>query len=284
MTCCLLFVIILTTIVILLARNNDKVKLVDIDTLTFVSGRHTTARRGRPLLQLECVRGNCNDESSSLLPVTVQCRNMGTDGIDVQWKCDAELDNRVKFGELEVSCEGYDNPDDPYVLKGSCRLEYELLRVGWPRRVRDDESGISWFWILVLVGVTVCVLRVCCRQSTQNEHQILPPHSIQSPQYGNVRSPDDPLPSYDQATAPNPNAGVGAGTLPSMMSHAAAGAAGFALGRATAPTVSPMPTPYFHQTTTTTYENTSNSNNSNKDGSSSSSTRPATGFATTKRR
>lgn len=279
MTVCLFLFVILAAIVVLFARNNDKVKLVDIDALTFVSGRETTARRGRKLPQLECVRGNCNDDTS-LLPVTVQCRNMGTDGIDVQWKCDAELDSRVKFGELEVSCEGYDNPDDPYVLKGSCRLEYELLRVGWPRRARDDDSGISWFWIVIFVCVALCVLRACSRKSNQNEPLILAPQSIQSPQYGQshgVRSPDDALPTYDQAVyqsnAPAPSA------LPSMMSHAAAGAAGFALGRATAPTVAP--TPYYHQTTTTTYDNTSNSSSSsNKDGS----TRNATGFATTKRR
>ena len=27
---------------------------------------------------------------------------------------------------MEVICEGYDYPDDPYILKGSCGLEYTL--------------------------------------------------------------------------------------------------------------------------------------------------------------
>jgi len=36
------------------------------------------------------------------------------------------MDSNLKFGNIEVSCEGYDHPDDPYVLRGSCGLEYTL--------------------------------------------------------------------------------------------------------------------------------------------------------------
>jgi len=36
------------------------------------------------------------------------------------------MDNDYRFGKIEVSCEGYDHPDDPYILKGSCGLEYTL--------------------------------------------------------------------------------------------------------------------------------------------------------------
>ena len=31
-----------------------------------------------------------------------------------------------RFGNIEVVCEGYDYPDDPFILKGSCGLEYTL--------------------------------------------------------------------------------------------------------------------------------------------------------------
>ena len=30
------------------------------------------------------------------------------------------MDSQYRFGEIAVNCEGYDHPDDPYVLKGSC--------------------------------------------------------------------------------------------------------------------------------------------------------------------
>ena len=30
------------------------------------------------------------------------------------------MDNSYRFGKLEVSCEGYNYPEDPYILRGSC--------------------------------------------------------------------------------------------------------------------------------------------------------------------
>ena len=55
-----------------------------------------------------------------------QCYNRGFDGQDVQWECKADMDNLYRFGSVEVVCEGYDYPDDAYILKGSCGLEYTL--------------------------------------------------------------------------------------------------------------------------------------------------------------
>ena len=34
-----------------------------------------------------------------------------------------------RFGRVEVSCEGYDHPDDPYVLKGATTVIYRLMPV-----------------------------------------------------------------------------------------------------------------------------------------------------------
>lgn len=266
--------LIISTLLLGLAMSrNDKVKLIEIDALTFVSGKETTARRGRPMPQLSCVRGPCSD--ATLLPVAVQCRNAGTDGVDVQWRCDAELDKSVKFGELQVSCEGYANPDDPFVLKGSCGLEYELVRVGFGRSPltsteNADGSGLSLFSIVVLLVIGFCLWRCLCARKPAPQDAILPPETFQAPRY-RVHSPDDlPPPSYQHATAADSTG------LPSMMSHAAAGAAGFALGRATAP----KPTPTFVSTSTTT-TTTTNSSATDRDHSES---RQATGFATTKRR
>ena len=46
---------------------------------------------------------------------------------DVQWTCSASLPEEFKLGSTEVMCEGFDSPDDPYVLKGSCGVEYRLM-------------------------------------------------------------------------------------------------------------------------------------------------------------
>jgi hypothetical protein len=51
---------------------------------------------------------------------------MGTDGVDVQWRCEAELDSDVVFDAVHVSCEGFRDSNDPWVLEGSCGLEYKL--------------------------------------------------------------------------------------------------------------------------------------------------------------
>ncbi|KAF9924405.1 hypothetical protein FBU30_005630 [Linnemannia zychae] len=103
--------------------NNKKVLLKDIQTLTLHQGRMTTGRRTSPVPQLKCVGGNaCGDFE----PEVVQCTNSGFDGHDVQWRCQADLPDNLRFGEIEVYCEGYAYPDDPFVLKGSCGLEYKL--------------------------------------------------------------------------------------------------------------------------------------------------------------
>ena len=42
------------------------------------------------------------------------------------WECRAELNVKVQFGATTVNCEGYQHPDDPYILAGSCSLEFTL--------------------------------------------------------------------------------------------------------------------------------------------------------------
>ena len=68
-----------------------------------------------------------NGKCESYAPDVVQCYNKGSDGIDINWECKADLDKSVRFGELTVSCEGYEYPDDPYILAGSCILQYTLI-------------------------------------------------------------------------------------------------------------------------------------------------------------
>jgi hypothetical protein len=46
---------------------------------------------------------------------------------DPIWQCTAELENGVRLGTTDVVCEGYRDRDDPYVLRGSCGLEYTLV-------------------------------------------------------------------------------------------------------------------------------------------------------------
>ena len=57
---------------------------------------------------------------------TIQCINQGSDGSAIQWSCNAELSGLYKFKEININCEGYDSPEDTFILKGSCAIQYTL--------------------------------------------------------------------------------------------------------------------------------------------------------------
>ena len=101
------------------------IPLKDIQTLTLYRDRLTTGKRGSPVPQLNRIGGNAKSHTIDV----IQCYNQGFDGKSYQWKCDAMLDRSLKLGRIEVSCEGYDHSNDPYVLVGSCGLEYTLEEV-----------------------------------------------------------------------------------------------------------------------------------------------------------
>ena len=100
------------------SSNKDRVLLKDVSSITLEAGRMTNGRRSSPVPHLKCVGGTAG--YSAPQPKVVQCLNRGSDGYDVQWECKADMDHEYRFGKLQVSCEGYENPDDPYVLRGSC--------------------------------------------------------------------------------------------------------------------------------------------------------------------
>ncbi len=75
--------------------------------------------------QLTCTTG-CNLADLS----RVMCKNIGSNGADIIWECKTDdLPTNVKFGQLVVSCERYENSADPYILVGSCALKYGLENI-----------------------------------------------------------------------------------------------------------------------------------------------------------
>ena len=111
--------------------------LQDVTSLVFSKGEMTNSRRSSPVPQMKCTGGHCQYAPSSAL-----CRNAGFDGVDVTWKCEAELPKGVHFGKVEVSCEGYGSRDDEKVLKGSCGLEYSLA--GEPIFESEEREEDTW--------------------------------------------------------------------------------------------------------------------------------------------
>lgn len=156
---------------------HNKVLLKNVNALTLNQGQYTTSRRSLPVLQLNCVGGSAASESYKVK--TVQCVNTGFDGKDYNWKCESVLPKSLRLGKLVVNCEGYDFPDDSYVLVGSCGLEYNLEYSGDYYRnqytsyssnmpyTRTTYTLFSNEYDIVAVGVisTIFVLfmmSVCC--------------------------------------------------------------------------------------------------------------------------
>ena len=118
--------------------NKQAMLLQDATSLIFTGGEMTQSRRSSAIPQLSCKRGPCQ-----YAPTSALCRNVGFDGSDVTWQCEAELPKGVRFGKVEVSCEGFSSRDDEYVLKGSCGLEYGLE--GEPVFDSEEREEDSWW-------------------------------------------------------------------------------------------------------------------------------------------
>lgn len=107
---------------------DNKVYLRSITALVFSANARTRSRHGSPQPQLDCVGGSAAGMfwGSDHYPRIAQCSNIGWDGSSIQWRCEATLDDGLEFGDTTVMCEGYDNPGDEYIYRGSCHLEYTL--------------------------------------------------------------------------------------------------------------------------------------------------------------
>ncbi|EKM57889.1 uncharacterized protein PHACADRAFT_171110 [Phanerochaete carnosa HHB-10118-sp] len=123
----------------------SRIRLDRIKSLSFYKDALTAARRTDPLPQLTCIGKACRQYT----PEAVRCVNVGGEATGVDWKCEADLPEALRFGRVEVSCEGWDGPGDPYVLKGSCALEYRLIQV--PNSLRGEEAHNlpprPWAWL-----------------------------------------------------------------------------------------------------------------------------------------
>jgi len=113
----------------------------------------------------------------------IRCTNVGVNDMQVaQWECKAEMSDYYRFGRTDVSCEGWSQAGDPYVLKGSCGVKYTLLmtdkgkqhhrdRPGRQRREtpifmpspqKHDETGEIIVVISLTILIMTCVICVTC--------------------------------------------------------------------------------------------------------------------------
>lgn len=237
-------------------KPSNAILLSSVKTLTLRGDQKTTARRVKAIPQLKCVGGN----AKGLYEVDVmRCKNSGSeyDAEDISWTCQASLPSEFKLGSTDVICEGYANADDPYVLKGSCGVEYRLSLTdkgeavygngGWPSRKSGmaSESVSSTFFTIIfwaIFGGIVLLLAYKFVQGlgngmNQNRRPRRPFGGFGGggggfPGGGDDNDPPPPYTrrppkSYSQPTASRPQQGW----RPGFFSGAAAGAAaGYAMG------------------------------------------------------
>jgi len=142
-----------------LGLDNQKILERDIESLTLYRNRYTTFRRTVALPHIKCIGGPCHLYE----PSVIQCTNKGFDGSKSNWECKAELPNYVRFETTDVLCEGFEYSDDPYVLVGSCGVEYTIVKTGYiPNHYHDNSyynsnNYLSSFYrvlfIVVLAGL-----------------------------------------------------------------------------------------------------------------------------------
>ena len=138
----------------------DRVYQSDIRTLYFKTGEMTTWRRpGRrtgPIPQTQC-RGCC--PSMDKLPDEFQCINTGKNNADtsIRWKCTplSDIPHNIKFSFIGVSCEGYENHDDKWILNGSCQVQYKVRDISHKTKdVSVNQSITFGGFVMFVLGVS----------------------------------------------------------------------------------------------------------------------------------
>ena len=101
-----------------------QILLQNVQNLVLTQGMMTAARRSYSVPQINVIGGSARSHYRAL--TTMNCKNIGFDGVDVTWKCEAPLESNLKLGRVVINCEGYTSPMDPYILPGSCGAEVNL--------------------------------------------------------------------------------------------------------------------------------------------------------------
>ncbi|OCL14768.1 hypothetical protein AOQ84DRAFT_384483 [Glonium stellatum] len=200
----------------------NSVLLSNVQSLTLRKDVKTSHRRVPAIPQLKCIGGN----AKSLYEVDVmRCKNAGSDYDDdnIQWTCTASLPEEFKLGSTDVICEGYDSPNDPYILKGSCGVEYRLVltdkgeekhgKGGWfngpgkgtGESGRTGETVVSALFWIIFIGVALWIVFSACIVRGGDARRPDTWRPGWGGGYGGGGPGDDPPPPYDWRPQPKPS-------------------------------------------------------------------------------
>ncbi len=137
----------------------------DVQNISFKSDVNTVAGRLPSVPQLQCMSGCFGART----PYYVLCVNTGfadPSSGEPSWACSAQ---GVKFTSVVVACEGFAYRDDPYILEGSCTLEYSLAFNYW---------FIGFVVVVLGIGSTLFIAVFVPKQNKKEEptiHRSSPP-------------------------------------------------------------------------------------------------------------
>lgn len=190
---------LLLLLFVLAVAAQDRVLLRDVQSITATRGMMTRHRRVAAVPQMACTGSHCMHE-----PSAIRCKNDGWDGRDVQWTCSAELPSSIRLDKVEVLCEGYDYPEDPYILAGSCGVEYSLKHVAAPQKVHEavsyneTQAGI-WLTAVLIMGillVMVICIKTCPHEEYVERRSHVPPPVVVAPSPAYYAPAPAPTPVY----------------------------------------------------------------------------------------
>ena len=215
-TCLLPLLFALNPTLSLAKHSPEKVLLTNVKTLTLRKDLKTTHNRVSPVPQLKCIGGT----AKGLYEIDVlRCKNQGSSygEEDIQWTCTASLPSEFKLGSTEVICEGFTSSADPYVLKGSCGVEYRLMLTDIGEEKHGRRSKYYWggdhnseaasgiipilFWILFIAVICWMIYSAFLRDTGPRR-----PGGGNRPGFfggGGGGGNDDPPPPYDYHPPPN---------------------------------------------------------------------------------
>ena len=215
-----LLILTFTTTTLVSARKSPQSLLLsDIKALTLRKDLKTSHNRVSALPQLKCVGGT----AKGLYEIDIlRCKNAGSSygDEDVQWTCTASLPSEFKLGSTDVICEGFSSSEDPYVLKGSCGVEYRLMltRLGEEKFGRNGKDiwsdyngrskGGDWaatiFWFIFIAVLGWILYAALIRDSPGRR----PPGAAPNNWFGGGGGGDndDPPPPYEYRSSPKTKA------------------------------------------------------------------------------
>lgn len=166
------------------------------------------------ILKLKCIGGN----AKGLYDVDImRCKNQGSDYDDenIQWTCSASLPPEFKLGSTDVICEGFASSSDPYVLKGSCGVEYRLILTTTGEEKYGSGSDSPWdgkgrsIWPTIIFWcIFISVIGLMIYSVFTNRRNVARDGGAANPWGGwggggGGGGADEPPPPYDYPPPPN---------------------------------------------------------------------------------